>query len=168
GAGGTRPSSGPPDSARLLDVHSDPDHHRSVYTLAGAPRVLAEALVRGGAMAVREIDVMSGSQPSGQHPHVGALDVVPIVYLDEGARGAACAEALLVADRIGSELEVPVFLYGELAAGRSRAELRRGGAPGLQARMAPGSQAADSGGERDGRLVPDFGPARMHPRAGAT
>ena len=63
----------------------------------------------------------------GLHPHVGAIDVVPIVHLDDARRGAACAEALVVADRLADELGLPVFLYGLLAGGRTRAELRRGG-----------------------------------------
>jgi glutamate formiminotransferase/glutamate formiminotransferase/formiminotetrahydrofolate cyclodeaminase len=165
-------------AVRLLDVHSDADHHRSVYTLAAAPRALADALLAGSAAAVERIDVVSraggGVEQTGQHPHVGAVDVVPVVYLDASNRGAACAEALLVADRIGTELEVPVFLYGELteepagvsaradagadarAIARTRAEFRRGGVAGLGERM--------SGGV----LEPDFGPPRMHPTAGAT
>jgi glutamate formiminotransferase/glutamate formiminotransferase/formiminotetrahydrofolate cyclodeaminase len=81
---------------------------------------------------------------------------MPVVYLHAAMRGAACAEALVVADRIGEELEVPVFLYGELAGGRTRAELRRGGPAGLRARMQSGEQR------------PDFGPSRLHPTAGAT
>jgi glutamate formiminotransferase / 5-formyltetrahydrofolate cyclo-ligase len=154
-------------AVRLLDVHSDPDHHRSVFTLAARQRDLADALLRGARVAVERIDVMArapaGAAQAGQHPHVGALDVVPIVYLDTRARGAACAEALVVADRLGEELALPVFLYGELSAqdaagGRTRAELRRGGAAALAERMA-------GAGERP--LAPDFGPARMHPSAGA-
>jgi glutamate formiminotransferase/glutamate formiminotransferase/formiminotetrahydrofolate cyclodeaminase len=155
----------------LLDVHFDGDHHRSVFTLAGPQGSLAESLLAGARVAVESIDVMreaaAGERP-GQHPHVGALDVAPIVYLDEHRRGAACAEALVVADRIGEELGVPVFLYGELSASgggaegapRTRAELRRGGVAGLLGRMAAG------GGQGDG-LRPDFGPPRMHPSAGA-
>ena len=154
---------------RLLDVHSDSDHHRSVFTLAGAPRELADALLAGVRAAVERIDVMTRAggdrSQGGQHPHVGTVDVVPVVYLDERERGAACAEALVVADRIGGELEVPVFLYGELtgtepSSARTRAQLRRGGVAGLAARM------GESAGED--RLLPDFGPPRMHPSAGAT
>jgi glutamate formiminotransferase / 5-formyltetrahydrofolate cyclo-ligase len=157
----------PAEAVRLLDVHSDGDHHRSVLTLAGRQGDLADALLELARTAVERIDVMTrgggGSERSGQHPHVGALDVAPIVYLDAGARGAACAEALRLADRIGDELAVPVFLYGELAQRpgaptRTRAELRRGGVAGLAGRMAA----------RPGALAPDFGPARMHPTAGAT
>jgi glutamate formiminotransferase / 5-formyltetrahydrofolate cyclo-ligase len=157
-----------PAGVRLLDVHSDSDHHRSVFTLAARPRELADALLRGAAVAVANVDVFTGHDPGnprGQHPHVGALDVMPIVYLNAADRGAACAEALVVADRIGAELEVPVFLYGELTAdrpapSRTRAELRRGGVHALAARMA-GEQGAPP-------LRPDFGPARLHPSAGAT
>jgi len=160
------------DGVRLLDIHSDPDHHRSVFTLAGQPGQLAEALVRGARVAVERIDVITqgGRNPSErdpggvrQHPHVGALDVAPIVYLDHAARGAACAEALVLGDRIGEELGVPVFLYGELSgvdadSARTRAQLRRGGVAGLAARMAGGEE----------RIAPDFGPPLLHRSAGAT
>jgi glutamate formiminotransferase len=143
---------------RLLDVHFDSDHDRSVYTLAGRPGELADALVKGAAEALTRIDVMAEREVSsrGQHPHVGAIDVVPVVYLNKAARGAACAEALVVADRIGKELRVPVFLYGALADGRTRAELRRGGRAGLARRIAAGE------------LRPDFGPSHPHQTAGAT
>jgi glutamate formiminotransferase len=152
---------------RLLDVHSDGDHHRSVFTLAGSAGALTDALLAGAAEAVRDIDVLAraggAEAQGGQHPHVGAVDVAPIVYLDPSARGLACAQALVLAERIGEELAVPVLLYGELTEdgdgrGRTRAELRRGGVLGLAERMAATPHA----------LRPDFGPARMHPRAGAT
>jgi glutamate formiminotransferase len=150
---------------RLLDVHSDRDHHRSVFTIAGTQGSLGGAVLEGARAAVERIDVVGQSEEeaarAGQHPYVGAVDVAPIVYLEEAARGAACAEALVLGDRIGAELDVPVFLYGELTAGghspaRSRAQLRRGGVAGLTERI------------RAGELVPDFGPARAHPSAGVT
>jgi glutamate formiminotransferase / 5-formyltetrahydrofolate cyclo-ligase len=140
----------------LLDRHSDPDHHRAVLTRAGRPGALAAALVRGIAAAIPRIDVMAGPHPRGEHPHVGAVDVAPVVYLTPQARGAACAEALVLADRIAQQLEVPVFLYGALAGGRARAQLRRGGVAGLAQRMCSGEQR------------PDFGPSELHPTAGAT
>jgi glutamate formiminotransferase len=141
---------------RLLDVHRDPDHHRAVITLAGSPGSLAQALAVGTAEAVQRIDIGDGR---GQHPHVGAVDVVPVVYLTHELRGAACAEALVAADLIGV-LGVPVFLYGELAgsdrrSASTRAELRRGGVKALAERM------------RNGEQTPDFGPAALHPTAGA-
>jgi glutamate formiminotransferase / 5-formyltetrahydrofolate cyclo-ligase len=138
--------------ARLLDIHSDPDHHRSVFTLAGAPGSLAGAVCRGAAEVIQRIDV---NRHEGIHPRVGAIDVAPIVYLDPPERGAACAEALVLGDLLGQELELPVFLYGELARGRTRAELRRGGPATLASRIDAGE------------LHPDFGPRRLHPSAGA-
>jgi glutamate formiminotransferase/glutamate formiminotransferase/formiminotetrahydrofolate cyclodeaminase len=158
---------GVPGGVRLLDVHSDPDHHRSVFTIAGRPGELADALLSGARVAVERIDVIARAhgdpERDGQHPYVGAVDVAPVVYLDPGARGAACAEALVVGDRIGEELDVPVFLYGELSgadpgSARTRAQLRRGGVAGLGKRMAGGDEP----------IAPDFGPPRMHPSAGAT
>ena len=135
--------------AHVLDVHADPDHHRAVFTLAARPGALAQAVLEGAREALRRIDV---TDHPGAHPHVGAVDVAPIVYLDDERRGAAVAEALVLADLIGADLGVPVFLYGALAGGRARAKLRRGGAKALAA----------SG------LKPDFGPPNLHPTAGAT
>jgi glutamate formiminotransferase len=139
-------------AARRLDLHSDPDHNRSVITLAGAPGELAPAILGGARAAVRHIDI---SAHSGQHPRIGALDVVPIVYLSGGDRGAACAEALVLAELLGHELGLPVFLYGQLAGGRTRAEVRRGGPAKLAERMTTGE------------LRPDFGPPQLHSTAGA-
>jgi glutamate formiminotransferase / 5-formyltetrahydrofolate cyclo-ligase len=138
--------------ARLLDVHFDTDHHRSVFTLAGEPGELAQAVANGAAEAIRQVDL---DAHEGIHPRVGAIDVAPIVYLDPADRGAACAEALVLGDLLGEELELPVFLYGELAQGRTRAELRKGGPDTLAKRIAAGE------------LKPDFGPHHLHPTAGA-
>jgi len=142
---------------RLVDVHADPDHHRSVFTLTGAQGELSAAVLAGARVAVERIDVMSGAKgrERGEHPHVGALDVAPIVYFNIAQRGAACAEALVLAYEIG-KLGVPVLLYGELAQGRARADLRRGGVNGLAARL------------DTGELRTDFGPSRLHLTAGAT
>ena len=126
--------------AELLDVSSDPDHHRTVFTLRGDR--LAEALAAGVATAIERIDLRSHT---GVHPRVGAVDVAPIVYLDPQQRGAACAEALVAAELIGA-LGVPVYLYGDLAGGRTRAELRRDLTP----------------------YASDYGPPGEHPTAGAT
>ncbi len=140
--------------ARLLTAHphADPDHDRAVFTLAAPQGALADALLAGARAAVEHIDL---AVHDGLHPHVGAVDVVPVVHLDEAARGAACAEALVVADRLAQELGLPVFLYGLLGGGRTRAQLRRGGRGALAERM------------RAGELIPDFGPPAPHPTAGA-
>lgn len=137
---------------QLLDVHRDPDHHRSVFTLAGAPGTLAAGVLAGAREALHLIDV---GRHEGIHPRVGAVDVAPIVYLQEADAGAACAEALVLADLLGEELKLPVFLYGVLAGGRTRAELRRGGLSALAERVVAGE------------LTPDFGPARLDGRGGA-
>jgi glutamate formiminotransferase / 5-formyltetrahydrofolate cyclo-ligase len=134
--------------ADVLHRSADADHHRAVFFLAGAPGELHRALAAGAAEAAARIDL---TRHDGLHPRVGALDVAPVVYLDDAQRGAAIAEALLAADAIGAA-GIPVFLYGELADGRSRAELRQGGPEGLAARGTP----------------PDYGPATLHPTAGAT
>ena len=117
--------------ARFLDLHTDPDHDRAVFTLAARQGEMAEALLSGARSAIARIDI---SAHTGIHPHVGALDVMPVVYLDEERRGAAVAETLTAAALIGEELGVPVFLYGELAT--------RPGARG--ARVDPARRAAAS------------------------
>ncbi|HWE33753.1 MAG TPA: hypothetical protein VG410_09720 [Solirubrobacteraceae bacterium] len=138
--------------ARLLDIHSDADHHRTVFTLAGEPGQLAAAVVDLARVAIARIDLRNHD---GVHPRVGALDVAPIVYLNEADRGAACVEALVEADMLGEQLNVPVFLYGILAGGRTRAELRQGGPAALKSRV------------QAGQLTPDFGPSRVDPSIGA-
>jgi glutamate formiminotransferase / 5-formyltetrahydrofolate cyclo-ligase len=140
--------------ARFLDIHTDPDHHRSVLTLAAPQGELANALVEGARAAAEAIDL---NAHEGLHPRVGALDVLPVVYLDEESRGAAEAEALTAAARIGDELELPVVLYGDLATEpdhRERAFLRRGGWRRLAERL------------ESGELKPDHGPPEAHPTAG--
>lgn len=136
---------------RILDVHSDPDHGRTVFTLAGRPGRLGVALSRGARAAAAHIDLKAHR---GAHPHVGALDVAPIVFLDAAQRPAALAEALVAAAEIG-DAGLPVLLYGVLARGRTRAELRHGGVEALAGRVSAGT------------LAPDFGPARIDPRVGA-
>ncbi len=141
--------------ATLLDVHADPDHGRTVFTLAGRPGLLAPALRDGAREVMARVDLR---HHDGMHPHVGALDVAPFVFLDDARRGAACAEALH-AGALLADLGLPCLLYGALSDGRSRAELRRGGPTALDARV------------RAGDVVPDFGRgpagAGIHPSAGA-
>jgi glutamate formiminotransferase / 5-formyltetrahydrofolate cyclo-ligase len=139
--------------ARVLDLHADPHHNRTAITLAGEPGSLAGALTAGAREVLARVDI---SDHDGAHPFVGALDVAPIVWVDAAHEGAACAEALVTADELARRLELPVFLYGDLAGGRTRAELRRGGPSELARRIAAGE------------LRPDFGPPRLHPTGGAT
>jgi glutamate formiminotransferase len=137
--------------ARLLDVHSDVDHNRSVYTLVGGEAELGTALLAGIACARDRIDLR---RHEGAHPRIGAADVVPVVPIREAHAERAQATALDLARRVGEELQLPVFLYGDLAPGFGPAFFRRGGPAELQRRI-------DSG-----ELVPDFGPERLDERAG--
>jgi glutamate formiminotransferase / 5-formyltetrahydrofolate cyclo-ligase len=141
--------------ATVLSLHFDAQHHRSVYTLAAAPAKVAEAMVAGAQQAIDLID-LRGHQ--GLHPHCGALDVAPAVWIDEAQRDDALAAARATAEGI-AELGIPVFLYVEMASSperRERAFVRRGGPAELARRMAAGE------------LKPDLGPPEPHPSAGAT
>lgn len=137
--------------ARLLDVHADADHNRSVFTLVGTEDSLVEALLAAIDSARARIDLRAHD---GAHPRIGAADVVPIVPVRAEDRDRARACALELARRVGDEAGLPVFLYGELAPGRGPAFYRRGGPAELQRRI-------DSG-----ELVPDFGPTRLDEAAG--
>lgn len=136
--------------ARLLDVHADVDHNRSVFTLGGQERQLVEALLAGIEGAQRRIDLRAHS---GAHPRVGAADVVPIVGVRPEDMERARDAALQLARRVGEELGLPVFLYG--GEGRGPAFFRRGGTAELQRRIDAGE------------LAPDFGPSRLDRAAGA-
>ncbi len=137
--------------ARLLDVHSDEDHNRSVFTLVGDDSALVEALLAGIACARERIDLR---RHEGVHPRIGAADVVPVVPIHPDDMERARAVARSLARRVGDELALPVFLYAEVGGGRGPAFFRRGGTAGLQARI--------DGGE----IAPDFGPALLHEAAG--
>jgi glutamate formiminotransferase len=139
------------ERADVLDVHSDADHNRSVFTVVGDEVSLVDALLSGIACARDRIDL---SRHTGAHPRIGAADVVPLVALDPADRERARDCALRLADRIGSELELPVFLYADSAPGRGPAFYRRGGPVELQRRIDAGE------------LRPDFGPPRLDERAG--
>ncbi|HVD26258.1 MAG TPA: glutamate formimidoyltransferase [Gaiellaceae bacterium] len=138
-------------AARLLDVHSDADHHRSVFTLVGENEQLVEALLAGIAVARDRIDLR---RHEGVHPRIGAADVVPVVPLGTGDMPRAREASLELGRRIGEELGLPVFLYGELAPERGPAFFRSGGSEELARRLA------------EGKLKPDFGPGELHPSAG--
>jgi glutamate formiminotransferase len=135
--------------ARLLDVHSDADHNRSVYTLVGDETALVGALLDAIRVAAERIDLR---RHEGAHPRIGAADVVPIVPIEPGELPRARAAAEELGARLGDELGLPVFLYAPPE--RGPAYYRRGGVGGLGRRLA------------DGELVPDFGPAVLHESAG--
>ena len=137
--------------ARLLDVHSDADHNRSVFTLVGDETELPDALVAGVACARERVDLRAHE---GAHPRVGVADVVPVVPIRPADMARAQATALELARRLG-EGGTPVFLYAESGEGRGPAFFRRGGLDELRRRVAAGE------------LTPDFGPAEIDERFGA-
>jgi len=138
--------------ARLLDIHSDWDHHRSVFTLVGSGGELVESLLAGIGTAAERIDLRNHG---GAHPRIGAADVVPLVPLRPEDEPAAHEAALALADRVADDLELPVFFYARLTEdGREPAFFRRGGPEELQRRLDAGE------------LAPDRGPSKLHPSAG--
>ena len=137
----------------VLDVHSDGDHHRSVFTLvARDDATLVEALLAGVAEARARIDLRGHD---GVHPRVGTADVVPLVPLAAADLPRAEQAARELARRIGGELGLPVFHYGTVGEGRRPAFFRRGGPEELQRRVDAGE------------LSPVAGPSRLDPAAGA-
>lgn len=139
---------------RLLDVSPDPDHHRSVFTFVGPADPVAEAAHRSAAVALERIDLRTHR---GVHPRIGAVDVIPFVPFRGATLETCAALARRLAERLAEEFDLPVYLYGAASAtpGRTLAALRRGGFESLQAEIA-----------RPARR-PDYGPARVHPTAGA-
>jgi glutamate formiminotransferase len=142
--------------ADLIDVHSDVDHHRSVFTILGTPEVVEGSVLALARLAVQLIDLR---KHRGAHPRIGAIDVIPFVPLQR----ATMRDAIAAAHRLGlvfaAECDVPVFFYGEAAARRDRRELppvRQGGFEQLGERL----------GAPEWR--PDAGPSMPHPTAGAT
>jgi glutamate formiminotransferase / 5-formyltetrahydrofolate cyclo-ligase len=142
--------------AHLLDRTSDPSHNRSVFTLAGEASAVADALERLVAVALREIDM---EQQTGEHPRIGAVDVIPFVPLGDTTLDECIGLARDFGRRIATRFDLPVYLYASAATRPDRvklADLRRGQYEGLR------TEIATRGRE------PDFGPARTHPRGGAT
>jgi len=142
--------------ARLLDASSDPDHNRSVLTLAGEPGPLHRALVAIYEVALATVDLRSHR---GVHPRVGAVDVAPFVPLRETPMAAAVAAAEKLGEEVARRFGLPVYLYERAARRPERrllAEIRRGGFEGFERKIAQEGWA------------PDFGPRRVHATAGVT
>ena len=140
----------------LLDRSSDASHNRSVFTLAGEAPAVAEALERLVAGALDEIDMRT---QTGEHPRIGAVDVVPFVPLGQTTLDECVGFARDFGRRIAERFDLPVYLYAAAATRPDRvrlADVRRGQYEGLVAEIATAGRE------------PDFGPTRMHPRGGAT
>lgn len=141
--------------AEVLDVAPNPDHNRTVLSLAGSAEAVERAALAVAAEALRRIDMRTHR---GAHPRMGAVDVVPIVPLGEATMDDAVALAKRIGARLAGELGVPVFLYEEAASRperRNLADVRRGEFEGLAGRLA------------QPEWQPDFGPAQPHPTGGA-
>ncbi len=142
---------------RLLDVQADASHHRSVFTFVAPPAAAVEAAFRTIAVARERIDL---TRHQGEHPRMGATDVVPFVPIRDVTMDECVRLARALGKRVGRELEIPVFLYARAAARPARERLpdiRKGEFEGLRERIGTDSTAD-----------PDFGPRRIHPTAGAT
>jgi glutamate formiminotransferase len=145
-----------PPGVRLLDVSSDPDHNRSVLTLAGDVEGLVQGLLALYEVALAEIDLR---RHEGVHPRVGAVDVVPFVPLGDTPMAAAVAAAERLAPEVARRFELPVYLYERAARIPERsalAAIRKGQFEGFAAKL------------QEPRWAPDFGPVRVHPTAGVT
>src|SRR2546421_2782025 len=142
---------------RLLDVQSDAAHNRSVFTFVAPPDPSVEAALAAMRVATERIDL---SHHTGEHPRMGATDVVPFVPVRDATMDDCVALARRLAERAAAELQIPVYLYAKAATRPERERLpdiRKGEFEGLRDRIGQ-DPAAD----------PDFGPKRIHPTAGAT
>ena len=141
----------------LLDVHSDTSHNRSVFTFVGPPDGARRAALNAARVAIELVDL---TRHEGEHPRMGAVDVVPFVPLMDTPMEVCVAAARELGAHLGEELGIPTFLYGYAATRPNLTGLpviRRGGFEGIRARMEAGSAPN-----------PDFGPSAIHPTAGAT
>jgi glutamate formiminotransferase len=144
------------ENSFLLHISSDPDHHRTVISFIGTPSSIAQAAFAATTKAVELIDL---TKHKGVHPRIGTVDVIPFVPIS-GVSMEQCVQiAHRLAEKIGRELKIPVYLYGEAAtrpAFENLAHIRKGGFEQLGELI-----------EKDPSKKPDFGPTRIHPTAGA-
>ena len=139
----------------LLDRTSDASHNRTVFTVAGEHEAVSAGLERLVAASIDEIDM---EQQSGEHPRIGAVDVVPFVPLGDTTIADCVGMARAFGERVAARFNLPVYLYAEAATRPDRvklADVRRGQYEGLRTEIATPDR------------TPDFGPAHTHPRAGA-
>src|SRR5256884_1592190 len=142
---------------RLLDVQADASHNRSVFTFVAPPEAALEAALRGMRVATERIDL---TKHTGEHPRMGATDVVPFIPLRDVTMDQCVPLARRLGERAAAELRIPIYLYAQAALRPERERLpdiRKGEFEGLRDRIGT-DPAAD----------PDFGPRRIHPTAGAT
>jgi len=144
------------EEIKVLDIKSDEDHNRSVITLVGPPEAITDAAFSGIAQAAELIDL---NKHVGEHPRMGAADVVPFVPVRGVTMDDCVALARKLGERVGGELKIPVFLYEAAATRperRNLADVRKGQFEGLRELIG-----------KDPARKPDFGPEKIHPTAGA-
>src|SRR5256885_6750035 len=143
-------------AVRLLDVQADASHNRSVFTFVAPPEAALEAALRAMRVATERIDL---TKHTGEHPRMGATDVVPFIPLRDVTMDQCVTLARRLGERAAAELRIPIYLYAQAAVRLERERLpdiRKGEFEGLRERIGT-DPAAD----------PDFGPRRIHPTAGA-
>jgi glutamate formiminotransferase len=141
---------------KLLDYQTDADHNRMVVTVVGEPEPLAAAVLESMAAAIRRIDL---TRHSGQHPRMGATDVVPFIPIRNMTMEDAVTLAKSVAAEAAKRFDLPIFLYEKAATAPHRvnlADVRKGQFEGMTEKL------------KDPAWQPDFGPAKVHPTAGVT
>src|SRR5256885_1030425 len=142
---------------RRLDVQADAAHNRSVFTFVAPPDASVEAALAAMRVATERIDL---SRHSGEHPRMGATDVVPFVPVRDATMHDCVLLARRLAERVAADLQIPIYLYAKAATRPERERLpdvRKGEFEGLRERIG-----------KDPVADPDFGPKRIHPTAGAT
>jgi glutamate formiminotransferase len=144
------------DDVKLLNYQNDEDHNRLVVSVVGSPEPLKKAVIEAMGMA---IDVIDMRKHTGQHPRMGAIDVVPFIPLKNVAMKEAVGISVAVAREISKKHKLPVFLYEESATRPQRqnlATIRKGQFEGMAEKL------------KDAAWQPDYGPATVHPTAGVT
>ena len=139
----------------LLDYSPDPNHNRSVFTLIGEPGGVAEAVFAMSKLAKELIDL---TKHTGEHPRIGAVDVIPLVPIREATAADCIQLSKIIGARIGNELNIPVFLYEDSATAEHRRNLafiRKGQFEGMPEKL------------KRPEWAPDYGPRQVHPTAGA-
>ena len=144
------------DGVKLLDLQTDEDHNRSVVTVVGEPKPLKKAVVESMGIAIKLIDMRNHT---GQHPRMGAIDVVPFIPIKNITVDEAIGVSKAVAEQVADAYRLPIFLYEQSAAKlerRNLATIRKGQFEGMAEKI------------KEPDWVPDYGPAEIHPSAGAT
>ena len=144
------------DGVKLLDLQTDEDHNRSVVTIVGEPKSLKKAVVESMGIAIKLIDMRNHT---GQHPRMGAIDVVPFIPIKNIAVDEAIGVSKAVAEQVADAYRLPIYLYEQSAAKAERrnlATIRKGQFEGMAEKI------------KEAEWVPDYGPAEIHPTAGVT